>query len=262
MDCRLVLIWEKRKEKNSIVVGKGEIEENVVVVARMGVTCKGGLQAHKKVELVVNSGLKFDYSENKRLEYMSGAHRRVEVAHAEYYESHAGDRGHGTCQMRGLLSEFRERAPWESKYRYMIASVSSIMDRGDVLDSTSKRLEGSKGCSPGVGDLSKAPKRRDMLEGSDGIAIKNGNLMSHALRGVELHQASAQLQRAVAFLGGVLLAGVSQATQHVARSGHRLRRNATSSFSDSFSFPWKPRHRERETYVFLWFVCLWGLLGG
>lgn len=86
-----------------------------------------------------------------------------------------------------------------------------------------------------------------MLEVGDGIGIKNGNLMSHALRGVELHQASAELQRAVAFLGGVLLAGVTQATQHVARSGHRLRRNATSSFSDSFSFPWKPRHRERET---------------
>lgn len=69
-------------------------------------------------------------------------------------------------------------------------------------------------------------------------------LTSHALHRAEIHRAGAELQKVVAFLGGMLLAGVSKAQHHVERSKHHL---VSSSFSDSFSFPWKPHRVEKET---------------
>ena len=80
------------------------------------------------------------------------------------------------------------------------------------------------------------------------MASSGDTLISHALKAVELHQAGAELQKVVAFLSGVVLAGMSHANNQVRRGHREIRQKATSSFSDSFSFPWNPRHHEKPRY--------------
>jgi len=93
------------------------------------------------------------------------------------------------------------------------------------------------------------------MEGDAGARMsrEKKRVQSHALRpGGPTGNAGTEIQRVVAFVSGLVLAGVSQAKQHVSAG----RRQVTSSFCDSFSLPWKPIHRERQTYV-IEMRCWW-----
>lgn len=78
------------------------------------------------------------------------------------------------------------------------------------------------------------------------ISFRKGSgngIEANALNLEELEKAKTELQKVAGFLGSVMLAGVSKAVRHVEKSRRHL---VNSSFSDSFSFPWKENTYRRE----------------
>lgn len=71
----------------------------------------------------------------------------------------------------------------------------------------------------------------------------HGGVQTYALNIDELEKAKSELQKVAGFMGSVMLAGISKAMRHVEKSRRTL---VNSSFSDSFSFPWKENTYRKE----------------
>lgn len=69
------------------------------------------------------------------------------------------------------------------------------------------------------------------------------DLQTYVLKMDELEKAKTELQKVAGFMGSVMLAGVSKALRHVEKSRRNL---VNTSFSDSFSFPWKENTYRKE----------------
>ncbi|KAI8113632.1 hypothetical protein M9435_003628 [Picochlorum sp. BPE23] len=137
----------------------------------------------------------------------------------------------------------------QRRQRCMCTSQSDTHSSLLLASISSSGPEGNSRASAGVGrEQASVSRRHAGMDSTRSSKIKydavDNVLTSHALNRGEIHRAGAELQKVVAFVGGMLLAGVSKAQHHVERSKRHL---VSSSFSDSFSFPWKPHRVEKET---------------
>ena len=153
--------------------------------------------------------------------------------HVRQIGSHAAHRNGSQRRERCLCMTPRDQVMHSG---LLLASISSNRADSESRGSGVGREQGSLSRRHGGVDSTRSSKTK--YDSVDNI------LTSHALHRVEIHRAGAELQKVVAFVGGMLLAGVSKAQHQVERSKHHL---VSSSFSDSFSFPWKPHRVEKET---------------
>ena len=136
---------------------------------------------------------------------------------------------------------------------YGLSNTKEYGNRGLLLASISSARSDSgdpKAKTSGVGEIG-LEARGNALAGAQSMRSKmikrdalDHAIESHALHGGELEKATSEIQRVAAFMGGLLFAGISKAKQHVEKSRKHL---VNASFSESFSFPWKPQHHEKET---------------
>eukprot|EP00889_Picochlorum_renovo_P000295 jgi/Picre1/27325/NNA_000294.t1 len=94
--------------------------------------------------------------------------------------------------------------------------------------------EANSRASAGVGREQASVSRRHSTRSSKikYDAVVDNVLTSHALNRGEIHRAGAELQKVVAFVGGMLLAGVSKAQHHVERSKRHLQWSDLTFYHD------------------------------
>lgn len=111
--------------------------------------------------------------------------------------------------------------------RLLVASISESANRHAKLPNL--QLPSFKLAFPGL-----ASPRSPRCAGED----SRGQLHRRGLRGPNPAQLGHDMQRAVALLGGVLLAGITQAAQQVAKARPRAKQWSDLPFHQSFKFPW------------------------
>lgn len=87
--------------------------------------------------------------------------------------------------------------------------------------------------------------RKKVFASDTKVSFRRGHdgVQTYALSIDELEKAKTELQKVAGFMGSVMLAGISKAMRHVEKSRRTL---VNSSFSDSFSFPWKENTYRKE----------------
>lgn len=113
----------------------------------------------------------------------------------------------------------------------LLASISSSKPEGGTTDAPGG-MAFPHTVRPNEVWESRASTPRQKRDGFN----RDESIETYALKIEELEKAKSELQKVAAFMGSVMLAGVSKAMRHVEKSRRHL---VNSSFSDSFSFPWK-----------------------